>query len=167
MLDERAHLLDHGAHRHRARVAAPERDDAERAAVVAAVLHLHEGARPAAQPVDQVKGGLAHGHDVVDADLLAAIRAPRAAVQVSALRLLVVADDERHLRHGRETLRLDLRRAAGDDDAGIRPVAGDPADRLPGLPRRLGRHRAGVDDDEAAVAGGLGVALHRLRFGRR
>ena len=40
-------LLDHRAHRHRARIAAAVGDDAEGAAVVAAILHLHEGARPA------------------------------------------------------------------------------------------------------------------------
>src|SRR6185295_20029104 len=48
---EPAHLLDHLAHGHRARIAAAIRDDAERAAVVAAVLHLHEGARSALDAV--------------------------------------------------------------------------------------------------------------------
>ena len=47
-LDQRADLLDHRAHRHRARIAAAVRDDAEGAAMVAAVLHLHEDARQAA-----------------------------------------------------------------------------------------------------------------------
>ena len=42
VLDQPAHLRHHLAHRHRARIAAAERDDAEGAAVVAAVLHLHE-----------------------------------------------------------------------------------------------------------------------------
>ena len=42
--DEPAHVIDHRAHRHRARIAAAIRNDAERAAMVAAVLHLDEGA---------------------------------------------------------------------------------------------------------------------------
>jgi hypothetical protein len=49
-----AHLLHDGARRHRARGAAAERDDAEGAAVVAAVLHLDEGAHPLAEAVDHV-----------------------------------------------------------------------------------------------------------------
>ena len=46
-LDQRADLIDHRAHRHRARIAAAIGDDAEGAAVIAAVLHLHEHARQA------------------------------------------------------------------------------------------------------------------------
>ena len=45
--DEPPHVVDHRAHRHRARIAAAIGNDAERAAMVAAVLHLHEGARAA------------------------------------------------------------------------------------------------------------------------
>ena len=37
-------------------------------------------------------------------------------------------------------------------------LAREPADRLPRLARRLGRHRAGVDDDEIVEPGGLGLA---------
>ena len=50
-----AHLRHHLGHRQRARIAAAERDDAEGAAVVAAVLHLHEGARAAFDAVDDVR----------------------------------------------------------------------------------------------------------------
>ena len=46
----KSHLRHDFAHRHRARVPAPIRDDAEGAAVVAAVLHLHERARAASMP---------------------------------------------------------------------------------------------------------------------
>ena len=42
-LDQGAHLRHHRAHRHAARRAAAERDDAEGAAMVAALLHLDEG----------------------------------------------------------------------------------------------------------------------------
>ena len=68
VLGQPAHLLDHGAGRHRARIAAAIGDDAEGAAVVAAVLHLDEGAGAAVEPVDQMAGGLLDRHDVVDAD---------------------------------------------------------------------------------------------------
>ena len=54
--DQRAHLGDHGADRHAAAGAAAERDDAEGAAMIAALLHLHEGARAAGELGDQMRG---------------------------------------------------------------------------------------------------------------
>ena len=62
--DQRAHLVGDGAERHRAVGAAAERDDAEGAAVVAALLHLHEGAAAAGELGDEVGRGVARGHDV-------------------------------------------------------------------------------------------------------
>ena len=71
-LDQRADLLDHRAHRHRARIAAAVGNDAEGAAVVAAVLHLHEDARQAALKPSSRCGAISvHRHDVGDRDLLA------------------------------------------------------------------------------------------------
>ena len=52
VVGEAANLLDHVAHRHRTRVAAAVRNDAEGAAMVAAVLHLHVGA---GTPVDALR----------------------------------------------------------------------------------------------------------------
>ncbi len=71
---EPAHLRDHLAHGDGARVAAAERDDAEGAAMVAAVLDLDIGAGAPVEPLDQVRCGLRHRHDVVDDDLLLAAR---------------------------------------------------------------------------------------------
>ena len=71
-LDQRAHLIDHRAHRHRARIAAAIGNDAEGAAMVAAVLHLHEHPRQAAlKAVEQMRRHLLHRHDVGDRDLFA------------------------------------------------------------------------------------------------
>ena len=131
--------------------------------MVAAVLHLDEGAGAAVEPVDQMAGGLVHRHDVVDADTgvlaQAEIVAPR-------LELLGIAEDEVDLGHGGEGFRVDLGGAAGDDDAGVRIVAARLADRLAGLAHGLGRHRAGVDQDGVAHAGLLGAAAHDLGFQR-
>src|SRR5258708_12126756 len=69
-LDQRTDLLDHGPHRHRARIAAAERNDAEGTAMVATVLHLHEGARQAAlKTLDEMRRHLFDRHDVADRDL--------------------------------------------------------------------------------------------------
>ena len=67
-LDQGAHLRHHRAHRHAADRAAAERDDAEGAAMVAALLHLHEGAGAAGELGDQMRRGLARRHDVGDRD---------------------------------------------------------------------------------------------------
>ena len=54
--DQRSHLLHHRPHRHRARIAAAEGNDAEGATMVAAILHLHEGPRQAAlETVDEMR----------------------------------------------------------------------------------------------------------------
>ena len=63
----------HLAHRHRAAGPAPERNDAEGAAVVAALLHLDEGARAALEPVDQRRRTLAQRREIADRDARAAI----------------------------------------------------------------------------------------------
>ncbi len=64
-----AHAVHHRAHGYRAGGPAAIGDDAERAAVVAAVLHLDEGAGAAAEAVDEMAGGLAHRHDVGHRDV--------------------------------------------------------------------------------------------------
>ena len=83
----RRDLLDHRRRRHAARVPAPVGDDAEGAAVVAAVLHLHVGARPGAEPVDQRRRRPPLGHDVADRDpLLRRVGEPRPGRRAAASR---------------------------------------------------------------------------------
>ena len=128
-LGQRADLFDDRAHRHRARIAAAVRDDAEGAAVVAAVLHLHEHPRQAGlETVEQMRRHLLDRHDVGDRDLLACLdtkarieRRARVAPGLAA-HLVVIADDAIDLGHFGKHFRLRLRRAAGDDDA-QRPAA--------------------------------------------
>ncbi len=137
--------------------------------MVAAVLHLDEGARPALDGVDHVAGGLAHREDVVDARLLGVVDAEirQRAIGVR-LQLLLIAEHEVDLVHGDEILRLGLRGAAGDDDAGGRVFAAGLADRLLGLAHGLAGDGAGVEDDgaafERAEAGAFGLAPHHLGF---
>src|SRR5204863_1609420 len=54
--------------------------------------------------------------------------------------------------HGRERLRIDLRRAAGDDQLGARPLTPRLADRLPRLANRFAGHRAGVEHHRVGQA---------------
>ena len=70
MLDQKAGLGDDVADRHAAARPAAIGDDAEGAAMVAALLDLDEGARPALEARQQVRGGLAYRHDVGDGDPL-------------------------------------------------------------------------------------------------
>ena len=76
-----------------------------------------------------------------------------------------IADDMGDFRHFGEFLRLDLGRAAGDDDPRLGPLALETADRLAGLPGRFRRHGAGVDHDEAAFAALRRQIADGLRFG--
>ena len=157
-------LLDNRAHRHRARRSAAIRDDAERAAVIAPVLHLHECARAPVEPLDQVPRGLRHRHDVVDLHLVVERHAERHRPVRLGLELVGVADHEIDLGHVGERARIGLRRAAGDDDLPRRVLALRPADRLLRLPHRFGRHRAGVDDQRTGNARFERRRLHHLGF---
>ena len=77
-----------------------------------------------------------------------ATRSPSSSVrQVAAIELLLVAEHAIDFGHGGERVRLGLRRAAGDDDARLRLLAAELADRLARLPHRFGGDRAGVDHD--------------------
>ena len=138
---ELANLVNNLPHWHGARIAAPEGDDAESAAVIAAVLHLHKRARMALDSGQKMAGGFADRHDVVDADALARcnaeIRRGRQRGPGLRLRLVGIAEHQRHFGHGGEGRRLALRGAAGDGDARIGPLALQPADRLARLTHRL------------------------------
>src|SRR5262249_29151111 len=133
--------------------------DAEGAAVVAAVLHLHEGAHPPLDAVDGTGRGVVRGHDIAD-------RHPAGAIDAVILRreLFAIAEDAIDLAHGLEGLRLGLRGAAGDDDGYVGPVARKASDRLAGLADRLAGHRAGVDDHRVAQAGRRRLAPHDFRL---
>src|SRR3984893_18235368 len=167
---QRADLIDHGAHRYRARIAAAVRDDAEGAAVIAAVLHLHEHPRQAfLKSFQQMRRHLAHRHDVGNRDLFAGFdaesRIERGARIAPGLapHLVVIADDAIDFFHASKHFRLSLRRAAGDDDPRRRPLALQPADRLPRLRHGFVGDRAAVDDDGIGEPGV--VSLTRDHFG--
>ena len=66
---QRAHLIDHRRRRQRARRAAAIRNDAEGAAVIAAILHRHEYPRQIARdPLKRHRRHGAHRHDIADRD---------------------------------------------------------------------------------------------------
>ena len=72
-------------------------------------------------------------------------------------------DDPAHALHRGETLRIDARGAAGDDNFRLGPLPTQPADRLAGLARRFRRHRAGIDDDRLSRTGGLTDVIEKGR----
>ena len=76
------------------------------------------------------------------------------------IEFLLVAEHAIDLGHRREQLRLDLRRAAGDDDARVRPFALEAADALPRLAHGFRRHRAGVHHHRVVEAGRAARADH-------
>src|SRR5690606_4096238 len=154
-----------------AAVAATMGDDAEGAAMVAAILHLDEGAGALRKAGGEMRRVLAHSHDVGDAHfglapapVPARRRGERAGAKRGGIELLAISYDPIHLRHRREALGLDLRGAAGDADARVGPRAARLADRLAGLAHRLVGDGATVDDDEIILV--ASKRAHRLALGR-
>jgi hypothetical protein len=118
--------------------------------VVAAVLDLHIGARPGAEAVDQVTGGLGRRHDVIDLHRFAVtdeIGGFGDGPPGPGAHLFQIADDLIDLGHGGKGLRFGLGSAAGDDQAGIGVLAAQLADLLAGLTDSLAGDGTGVDDD--------------------
>jgi hypothetical protein len=136
--------------------------------MVAPVLHLHE-ARPPIQAIDEMRGRLPHGHDIVDRDFLLGGETEGSSRQSGAMlapdlrvHLLLVAQDQRDLRHLREGLGCDLRGAAGHHDRRAGTLALETADGLARLPDGLLRHRTGSDNDGIGQAGTLRLAADHL-----
>src|SRR3546814_4538038 len=83
-------------------------------------------------------------HECVDAHRLAGWS------EAARVQLLAVADHPVDLGHRRIGRWIYLRRAAGDDNLGVRAPAARTADRLPCLTLGLGGDGAGIDDDGIA-----------------
>ena len=159
VIDQGAHLLDDGADRNAARIAAPEGDDAKGAAVIATILDLDEGPHPPVESVNKVCGRLPCGHDVVHLH--------RRMIQIGETRLLEflgVAQHDIDFRHVGIGRGVDLGGTAGHDDPRIGILAPGPADGLAGLALRLGCDGAGVDDHGVGQPGFVGMLSHDLGF---
>mmetsp|Transcript_5413 Transcript_5413/g.8584 ORF Transcript_5413/g.8584 Transcript_5413/m.8584 type:complete len:235 (+) Transcript_5413:1798-2502(+) len=156
-------LIDHHTGRHRAGIAATVRNDAEGTPVVAAVLHLHIGARAGAKAVDQMTSGFGDRHDVVDLHFFGLTNEISGhALPGGRVHFFGVADDFVDLAHGGESLRLDLCGAACDNNLRVRVVAAQAADFLAAFAHGFCGHRAGVHDHGVLKTGGLRHVFHRL-----
>ena len=118
----------------RAAGAAPLRDDAEAAGVIAAGLHADKGAGVAGWADGRGRGGRQ--------------------VPGSRIELCGIGDEAINLGHGGDAVAINLGRAAGDQQAGVGAGAAGAANGLTGLAQGLAGDRAGIDDDEMIAAGG-------------
>ena len=107
--------------------------------------------------------GFAHRHDVIDADTLLAAD-PEGTAEAFALELFFIAEHEIDFAHLGKALGIDLRGAAGDDDARVRIVASGLADRLARLTCRFRRHRASIEDDRILEAAFVDLGAHDFRL---
>src|SRR5690606_36498127 len=167
--DKALDLIHHRAHRHGTGIAATIGNDAEGAAMIAAILHLHKGTRAAFNGIDHMACGFTHFHSVVDAHLFELVDAEIRQHPVGiGFQLFLIAENEVHFLHGGKIVGFGLRGAAGDDNARFRVFAASLADRLTLLAHGFRRHRTGIEDDRAilqfAETGGIGLALHHLGF---
>ena len=138
-----ADLFDHLARRGRARIAPPKGDDAEGAAMVAAILHLDIGPRPLLEPIDQVASRFPHRHDVIDPNAGSVGGGDGIGPGLS---LLGIAEHQINLLHRPKGGGVDLGGAACDDQAGAWPLAAHLANGLARLAYGLAGHCAGVED---------------------
>ncbi len=165
---EAAGLRHHFADRNRARRPAAIRNDAEGAAVIAAVLHLHEGPRVPFKAVDQMERGIVHRREIVDDDFFLGGDAEiEGAFQIDPGRGRVfrkISEYAINLGHRGERSGLGLGGAAGNDDLGVRVLPLQAADGLARLADGLGGHGARIDDDRIRESCRFRIAAHQLRL---
>ena len=142
---ERLDLVDHGLDRLAPAPAPGERDDAEAAAVLAAVLHLHECSRlPGSDSPDRDGRKrprlehVAHPHERADA-LPGLVRRPGQRLPVLG------AENQVHAGDRRDRVRIGLGVAPRDHDHRFRVPRDRAADGLPVRVVGTSRHGAGVD----------------------
>ena len=136
-------------------------------------VHLHEHPwQTLLKPLHEMRRHLGDRHDIGDSDLLTLSNAKACAGAESragrspcfAAHLVIIAEDAIDLDHPCEHLRLGLRRAAGHDDPRLRPLAFQPADRLPRLRHSFAGDRAAIDDDCFRQSGAFGLAGDHFGF---
>ena len=143
-LDQAPDHIDDFAGWHRTGIAPAIRNDAKRAAMIAAVLDLDISPRAAIHAIDQMPCGFLD-------------RFPR-----FGLHFLVIADHPCDFRHFSKHVGIYLRRASGDDNRGAGIVLGGAANGLPRGPRGFGRDGACVDNHRALQPGLFGMTAHDL-----
>ena len=158
---ERADLFDNAAHGYATVIAARKGDNAERATMIAALLHLDKSAGAAIEALNQVLGGFAYGHNIASQD-----RHSILGHEALALHFVFVTDHACHFRHGGVGFGFQLRRASCGNNCRGGVVALEAADGLLALTFGFFGDSAGVDDDGVGQAHGGGVLAHHFRFVR-
>src|SRR5262245_18518541 len=125
--------------------------------MIAAVLHLHEGAGTPLYSVDRVRPHPPRRHNIGH-DNFSTSR-PNFGVE-----LVLIADDAINFRHRGKSIYLCLSRTADDDDTRVRLLAFEAADGLLGLANRLCGHRTGVHDDGIMDSSGGRLAPNDFWF---
>src|SRR5579862_4837320 len=114
-----------------------------------------------------MRGRLPDRHDVVDDGFRRIVEVQRGTrlQPRRAIELLGIAQNLIGLGHGGKCLRLGLRRAAGDDDPGLRALTPQRTDCLPRLAHRLRSNGASIDHNRIAITGALRLVANHLGFG--
>ncbi len=151
---QRPHLRDHLFRRSAAAAPTHERNNAERTAIVAAVLNLQIRPRPFAR-------GIIHGsrqkipllENISDGDLAVIIGKGATRNQIGNLRLVRISHHQRDALNCRQFLRRALRVASRHQDARVRMLPVHPPYCLPYFVIRGRGHRARVQDDQPGIGG--------------
>ena len=164
IVSESADLFDHRTHRHGTRIAAPIRDDAKGAAMIAAILYLDESARAPFEMLGKLRRCFTHGHNIGDTDALGIMVRITQGSPCRRARLFLIADDAVDFRHGRKHVRINLRSATRHYDARLRMFALQATNGLAGLSHRLARNGACIDDGKLTMACRFSRLFHRFGF---
>ena len=155
---EPAHLVDHLLGRGAPAAAADEGDDAEGAAVIAAVLDFQVRAGAVAGRVlDRRRKEVVLGEDVADVDVAVVRSAGHGKRnEIGDLRFVGISNNPFDSGHRRQLLGSPLRIAAGDENPGGGILAMHATDRLADIVICRGGNGAGIQYDEVRGGAFLG-----------
>ena len=156
VLHQRLTARHHIGDRHGTRIAAAIRDNAKCAAMVAAGLHLHKGARAPALRRRRQGGGLCLVHNIADRRAVLAI--------AGRVQFFFIAQNAVNFRHGGKGFGIGLGGAAGDNHR--LPVAFGFARCLTGLAQRFAGNRTAINNRGVFQPRRMGQSLDTIAFQR-
>ena len=127
--------------------------------MIAPLLDLNKSPSATIETGHQVAGQLVDGHDVLHQNFTIKRR-----YKVIPVQLLLITQNSVNFLHVSKFSWVQLRRAAGNNDSGIRSLSPGLSDRLARLTHRFISNGASVDDHRIAQPGCLRLISHHLRL---
>ena len=130
--------------------------------MIAAVLHLHIGARPLTKTFDEMSSRLLNTHDIIDKHSFARLHGQVG--KSATAHFFRVTDHVIDFRHRRERLWFYLGGAAGNDKFCMGMFPTEPPDCLSRAPHGLARNRTRIDDHTIFEPGRRRMRSNHIAF---